>query len=247
MARIGRSFPVPFAVPRPLAAFGGITLFYLPSTGAAAVSPAFDAAYEDTSIAARLKTVTTKISSAMTTVSFSDISTANNDILFRQWVSDPLEAQTIDAQTLSIQIRASETSTTNNMFLSWGVRLVSNDGDTVRATLVAVQRDGTEADTTLTNRGDTAAISSQSVTTGDRLVFEVGLGGTPIAMHDSSLRIGDADATDLPLDDTTTADNNPWILFQQTLAFQSVVADFVLQSSSSSWPNRGQFGPLLVH
>lgn len=206
---------------RPRIFAGRGTRFYFPSTGAADVSPAFDAAYEDTSIASRLKAVTTKIASAMTTVSFTDVSTADNDILFRQYVSAPLTAQTIGGQTLRVQLRVVETLTTNNMFLSWGVRLVSNDGGTVRGTLVAVHRDGTESDTTLTNRGDTANISSIDAVAGDRLVFEIGLGGVPVAVHDCSIRIGDADATDLPEDDTTTADNNPWIEFQQTLTFQT--------------------------
>ena len=57
------------------------TRFYLPSTGAAAISPNPDAAWEDVSILARLAAVTTKIASAMTTVSFLDNDASNKDIL----------------------------------------------------------------------------------------------------------------------------------------------------------------------
>ncbi len=223
MSRIGRSFPVPQTFPRSIFFHRG-TLFYLPSTGAAAVSPAFSAGWEDVSIATRLKTDIVKIASAMTTVSFADVSVADNDVLFRQWVSDPLIAQTVIVQTIQIQARVSETLTTNNMFLAWSVKAVSNDGGTLRGTLVTLQRDGTEADTALTNRGDSAASTSVDVQDGDRLVFEVGLGGAPVAVHDSALRIGDADATNLPSDDVATSDLNPWIQFQQVLIFQTLVS-----------------------
>jgi len=223
------------------------TLFYFPSTGAAAVSPAYSAGWEDVSIATRLLPVITKIASAMTTVAFSDIDTTDKDILFRQYVSDPLSVQTITAQLIKIQIRADELLATNNMFLAWSVKAVSNDGGTLRGTLVSLQRDGTEVATALTNRGDSATSTEVILQSSDRLVFEIGLGGLPIAAtHTSDLRIGDAASSDLPEDDTTTTDLNPWILFQQVLIFQAA-ADTVLQSSSSPWLNRGQFAPLLVH
>lgn len=199
------------------------TRYYFPSTGAAAVSPGYEAGWEDVSIATRRKAVTTKISSAMTTVAFSDLSIADRDILFGQWVGDPLAAQTIGGQSIRLQMRGIETLATNNMFLTWVVKFVSNDGSTVRGVSVAIQRDGTELDTVLTNRGDVADIASLDLLDGDRPVFELGTGGVPVAVHDSSLRIGDADATDLPEDDTTTADNNPWLEFQQPLVFQSAV------------------------
>lgn len=221
---------------------GGGTRFYLPSAGAAAVSPGFDAGWEDTSIATRLKTVTTKIASALTTVNFTDVDTTDRDILFRQYVGDPLVAQTINAQNVRLQMRASETLATNDMFLTWVLKIVSNDGTTVRGVLVAIRRDGTELDTVLTNRGDLATIASLAILDGDRPVVELGTGGLPLTVHSSSLRIGDADAADLPEDDTTTADNNPWLEFQQVLVFM----DTILQSSSSPWPQRGQFAPLLA-
>ena len=81
------------------------TRFYLPSSGAAGASPNYTASWEDTSIAARLKCVTTKISSAMTTVSFTDDDETDKDILFRQYVSDPIATQTIQAQTIGFSIR----------------------------------------------------------------------------------------------------------------------------------------------
>lgn len=226
--------------PSRLFAWAGQTRFYFPSTGAAAVSPSFETGWEDTSIATRLKTVTTKIASAMTTVAFSDLDITDRDVLFRQYVGDPLIAQTINAQTLRMQIRGLETLSTNNMFVTWVVKIVSNDGTTVRGILVAITRDDVEVDaTTLTNRSLTATISSLEILDGDRLVVEIGTGGDPTTVHDSSLRIGDADATDLLEDDTTTADNNPWLEFQQALIFQ-------VNPPLFPWPQRGQVAVLLA-
>lgn len=158
----------------------------------------------------------------MTTVSFADLNTTDRDILFRQWVSGPLSVQTIVAQSITLQMRGSELSLTNNLFLTWVVKLMSNDGLTERGILVAIRRDGTELDTALVNRGDVATSISITSIDGDRLVFEIGVGGLPLISHDSSLRIGDVDAADLPRDDTAIADNNPWIEFQQFLLFAAV-------------------------
>jgi hypothetical protein len=199
-----------------------LTRFYLPSSGEAAASPAFDAGWEDTSIAERHKAVTSRISSAMQTVAFTDINTSNRDILFRQYVSEPLAAQTIPAQTITAQIRGREAHPLGNMYLAWGIRVVSGDGGTVRGTLVAVHRDNNELVVgTLTNRWDGVSGARLVVQSGDRLVFEVGTGGAPTSAigHDSDLSLGDDNATDLPEDDTATTAYNPWVEFSQTLAF----------------------------
>ncbi len=198
------------------------TRFYLPSSGAAAVSPSFSADWEDTSIAARLATVTTKIGSAATQVDFGDSSSANRDILFRQYVSAGLAVQTITAQIVEIQIRAKQVLFTSNMFLSWGVKAVSNDGTTLRGTLVAVHRDDLALAMILTNREDFATSTPVTLQDGDRLVFEIGTGGIPLTDHDSSLSIGDDQGgSDLPHDDVTTTVADPWIQFSQAIAFQT--------------------------
>ena len=198
------------------------TRIYFPSTGTAAISPAYDSGWEVTSIAACLPAYIEKKNTTMTTVLYDDVDSTNQDILFRQWVSDPLAAQTITAQTVKLQIGASETVGGNNLFVAWTVRVVS-DGGTVRGTCIgSPRRDATElAVATLTNRGDLLTSTAVVAQEGDRLVIEIGVGGDPSLSnpHDSSLRIGDNDATDLPEDDTTTADNNPWIEFANNLLF----------------------------
>ncbi len=200
------------------------TRFYLPSTGAAAISPAYSASWEDVTIAARLAAVTTRIASAMSTVVFDDADAADKDVLFRQYVGAALTpGQTITGgQALKFQIRGLEADASNQMFTALGVRVI-NDDLSVKKTVLAVTRDNVEVDAaTLTNRQFTATSVAGNYTTvaGDRLVIEVGTGGDPILFgHDSSLRIGDASGTDLAEDDTTTTDNNPWVELTDTLTF----------------------------
>lgn len=196
------------------------TRLYLPSSSAAPViSPTADAAWEDTSILARLLAVTTKSSTAMTTVAFTDANSVDRDVLFRQYIYGPIAAQTLSAQTLKFQIRAIETTTSNNMFTAIGVRII--DGIlTVRGTALAVTRDGVEVDAaTLTNRQFSATTTQVISRDGDYVVIEIGTAGDPTGSspHSSSLRIGDTAASDLAEDDTTTTDNNPWVEFANTI------------------------------
>lgn len=203
------------------------TRFNLPSTGAAAVEPTPNASWNDTSIHAHLKCVTTKITSAMTTRSFSDADETNKNILFNQWVSDPIAAQTISAQTIKIQMRCSEVNAKNNLFLTWAVYVFNNAGDTLRGTVVPLQRDGTEViastdpATEAVNRGDSATSTQVISQDGDRIVVETGLGGDPAlgGTHSGSIIIGDDSGTDLPENDTGTLPNNPWLQFTNEITF----------------------------
>jgi len=200
------------------------TRFYLPSTGAAAISPAYNASWEDTSIATRLAAVTAKIASAMTTVDFVDADETDKDILFRQYVSDILPAgQTITgSQALKFQIRGIHANLLNNMYTALGIRVIADSGTFVK-TIVSVTRDDSELPTSLGNRQFTATSLPSNYTTkaGDRLVIEIGASGNPdpTGTHSSSLRIGDADANDLPEDNAATDDYNPWVELTDTLAF----------------------------
>jgi hypothetical protein len=208
------------------------TRFYLPSSGAAAVSPAIDAGWElQVSSFARLATSTVKQSTAMAyTVDTNDGDLADKDKCCRQWVSEPIAAQTIAAQTVEFQIRCAEENSANNLFLALGLRVVSNDGSTVRGTLLAVTRDGLEmvvdgnldGSSNWVNRRLSATTTQVVAQDGDRIVIEAGGGGDPSAgsAHRHGLRIGDAAASDLAEDDTSTTDDNPWLEFPNDLTFQ---------------------------
>lgn len=206
------------------------TRLYLPATAeVTAISPTASASWEDTTILARVVARTSKRNNTLTSVSFSDANAANRDVLFRQYVSLELDAgQTITGgQNLKAQALCSETDAGNAMFLAIGIRVIANDGSTVRKVVLDVFRDAVEirddAAGGLQNRqfATTSAVTNYTTLAGDRLVIEVGTGGDPAGgkSHSSTIRLGDSSGTDLAEDDTTTTDNNPWIEFTDTLTF----------------------------
>ena len=121
------------------------TRFYLPSSGSVGASPAFSASWEDTSIAIRLPAVTVSSSTAMTLIAKNgDTDTNDSDHLYGQWVSAPLESQTIATQTVKLQMRGQEENDRANQTLAMCLRVVSGDGSTVRGTMRDIQRDNVE-------------------------------------------------------------------------------------------------------
>lgn len=203
------------------------TRFYLPSSGAAAVSPAFDAEWERTADADRIACVTAKSSTAMTTKTFEESTASAHDVLARQYVSAPLSgAQTITG-TVKGQARAAENDLEINARSQLIIRVVSNDGATVRGTLLAADTGAlaNEWATALTNRffprTAGSALTSVAALDGDRIVLEIGTRAhaSPLAADQYSIRFGDTGAADLAEDETTTADNVPWIELSQTLTF----------------------------
>jgi hypothetical protein len=229
------------------------TRFYLPYSGAAPVTPDYDVNWGDTSIAARLPLPTSKTSTTITTITFpQDADDTEKDILFRQYISEPIAAQTITAQTVEFQIRAAEFHALNNLYTTISIRVVSNDGSSVTGTILALTRDATEVTTVLTNRRFTATTSQVIANANDRIVIEIGMGGDPGPNkdHGSTMSIGDNNATDLPEDDTTTDAFNPWVEFPTTITGLEAVSShtyFKLPISSGNnfstkwiW-NSGQF------
>lgn len=204
------------------------TRFYMPSSGTAPItvtSSGWDVAAFETEIGSS----STPQGTAMTSQAYADSNDTNRNILLGQYVvTSALAAQTISAQTIKIQVRGFETSTARNLFLAWKVYVVSSDGGTVRGTLVALRRDGTELSSSGSgqNRGDSATSTEVTSQAGDYLVFEVGIGGDPDAGsdHDGNILIGDVASSDLPENDTETAAYNPWIEFANAITFQAGVS-----------------------
>jgi hypothetical protein len=206
------------------------TRFYLPNTGAAAVSPPWSAGWMGTDVADRRRCAIAKQNTSMATaVRQTSQTSANTDVAARMYVSDPLLAQTI-TDTVKGQIRAAQDNTTYDHRAQLAIRVVSGDGATDRGTLLAPDGGAlaSEFSTSLVNRkfplawvAPGNALGSVNALAGDRLVIEIGW-----RRHSTyrwgSIRFGDAAATDLPEDETTTTDLNPWIEFSQTLAFQAV-------------------------
>ncbi len=205
------------------------TRLYLPSGGAAPVSPTISATDWNAHINVQRAPLNfVNGGSAMQTLTFtpdaSDHLTAGSTHLV-QFVSDALPPQVIAAQTIKLQCRASEAHANNNLFLAWKLYAVALDGASVLGTLVALRSDNTEAATALTNRGDSATSTAFSATVPFRLVLEVGFTGTPTATsgvqgHNGALSFGE-NGTDLPEDDAATGALSPWLQFAQNLNFKT--------------------------
>mgnify|MGYP001602995497 CR=1 FL=1 len=223
------------------------TRFYLPASGAAAVSPTINAAWEHQNVDRR-PTSTTKSNTANALTSYSPDGAdhlTDEDAHFVQFVSGALAAQTIIAQTVKIQAQCSEADL-NSLFLTWLIYAVNNAGDSVTGTLLAIRRDNTEVDNGgVVNRGDSATTTQVILNAQDRLVFEIGLGGLPINAvgtqgHNGSFRFGDATgSTDLPENDTNTNDAlAPWLEFAETIsAYVAAAGAWPVVSHSSGRHN----------
>jgi hypothetical protein len=214
------------------------TRFYFPETEACAVDPTDSAEWEHTAGVCR-RAVTVADSSTLTTTDYSPDGAdhlVDGDALFRQYVSDPVAAQTIGAQAVSGQFQTIENNAGNNIAIEVKLFIVSNDGGTIKETLLAITRDGTESATALTNRtwsGGTT--SSADVEDGDRIVLEIGQGGAPTAAggtqgHNGDIRWGcNASGGDLPVNDTDTGTTlRAWIEFANTITFQAAANRRVL-------------------
>lgn len=217
------------------------TRFYLSSTAAADVNPAFSATWTRNTEGDRFRMTQGKDASAMTdkTAWAATSPVANATALFRQYVSVPMAAGIafVTTDTVKAVIGALESGVNDNINRNpIGIRVFSKDGVTLRATLLDVAHIGpgtTEWPTgTATNRqfadGDVLTAGYTTVL-GDRLVVEFGgqvssAGGTTVT---GTLRFGSAAASDLAEDETSTTDNNPWFEISRTIVFEAATADLL--------------------
>lgn len=226
------------------------TRFYLPSTGAAPVSPAFNAGWNDSASADRLALVTARINSAMTLKSRVGNVSANSNYLLRQYVSAPLAAQTVSGSVRGIA-RARESDIAADVSAQSFIYVVSGDGATVRGVL-STGWTGAIADewtatlgTRRVPRASTVAspnaLTSQAAQDGDRIVIEIGFRAANARSTGptNEISFGDNSATDFASDtEGVTTANNPWIEFSVTLAF--AVAPPASQRSKPASPQAVQ-------
>jgi hypothetical protein len=220
------------------------TRFYLPSTGAAAVSPTISGTDWTHINTDRRKMSPTKANSAFAATTFTPDSVdhiAAGQSHFVQFVSDVLAPQTIQAQTISLTVLNLEANAGNNCFINWKIYAVSVDGASVLGTLLARRADATEMGTTQIARTDSTTSTSFVGAVPFRLVFEIGIGGTPVATsqvqgHNGTIRFGDpTGGADLAANDTATTDLAPWLNFAtDTLVFQTPVALSGTQAQSGT-------------
>jgi hypothetical protein len=201
------------------------TRFYLPSTGAADITPAFST-WTETTGADRLRCVTTKIASALTNKTQGHSATgANSTFLSRMYVSWPLAAQSLGASTIKGSIRVLESAANDNLdAMRLAVRIVSADGNTFRSPVVYGPANSTvgEFATTLRSKrlatgGATGAVT---ITAGDRVVIEIGTTNTASGTSLSdTINYGDDAAADLDDSEADTGADNPFVELAANLVF----------------------------
>lgn len=217
----------------------GMLRFRLPSSGSAAVSPAFGTWTHNQSVRRPLPTSdSTALASQAYTPDAADHA-GDGSSMHVQFVSDALTTGTVFSVGNNIQIvlQGLEPNTGCNQFLEWEVKVVSNDGATLRQTLLRM-RDNTEFTASLLSRAENEAGGSTvqnayTTVSGDRLVVEIGCGGSPgggggTQGHNATLRFGsDGAGGDLALNDSQSGTTlNPWIEIETTeAATELVIAD----------------------
>lgn len=225
---------------------------------AAPVLPAFDSAWEYTSAVetdavprGRLAPEKYATSSPANGITDSrpayDVSgTAPFDLLGAQYVSPALAAQTISG-TAKMQMLVNEETAADNIASQLVIRVVSNDGQTVRGTLYAGDTDTTnppssEWATSATNRKFPRAalvpitLSSVVAQEGDRIVVELGgrMRGPARASVQMAFITGSNGTDDLPEDETdTTQTKTPWIEFSNALTL----------SDNGNWDHVTEYPP----
>lgn len=203
------------------------TCFWLPSSGAAAVSPTPDAVWDHLSGNSR-KMNLTRGTSALTTLAYNPDGAdhlVDNDSLVCQFVSDILPPQSIAAQVAFLNVLALEVAASNNLQLSWGLRAVNVAGTSVLATLLTVGRNGVEVGTALTGASSSRTTTLVNLNEPFRLCLEVGLGGLPTNTatdtHNGSIQFGEAPSSGtvptFPQHGDTTTGGPPFLLFSQDI------------------------------
>lgn len=207
------------------------TRFYLPASGAAAVSPAYGSLWNTTAAASRIKMVAAKSNTALAAVDVAEaVATGNYDVLIRQFVSDPIAAGKISGYVTAV-IRSLESNAAADDILNISIRVVSNDGATVRGWLVpctpytslvaTVGSINEEFPTASATRIINALpLNVVNATVNDRIVVEIGYRAlnTATTSRTGTLTFGDPTATgDSALSSGTTTSEVPWVEFTDNL------------------------------
>ena len=209
--------------------------FYFPSTGTAAVSVTPSADWNKTTGAQTAKplAVAGKTSTALANVANSENSASDYyRVLIQQHVSPPLNGNQAISGTYAMYIMGMEDNAAAEFGLSVIVRVVSNDGTTVRGTLLNGGL-SSEWNTSLRNSGSNYNdLTLVNALNGDRIVVEIGFNSgeqVSTTLYTGTIRIGDTGATDLPENETdTTQTKVPWLQFDDvTLAFSAEAVSWI--------------------
>lgn len=205
-------------------AMAGQTTFLLEATGApvSGASGAFSS-WNSTASAIIRQANPTGFKQSTTIASTNiivDFGSATNTTCFGQFISPPLNAQTISG-TVTGYARMDVSNVTGCTAQSRIKITVINRAGTVVATLLAMTSGASNLTNTLTSYqiANAAALSSYACANGDRICIEIGIGrslGTTSRTGDVSF--GSSSATNISAAGSATA-NNPVVTFSGTISF----------------------------
>jgi hypothetical protein len=202
---------------------GSATRFYFTQGIAAAIAPAVDAGWErQIGSFFRNRLTLTKPETSTTTQSAVFGSSATSDTLWGQWMSPPLAGPVTINTPVSLVMRVQEDGLAENAHLAFALRVVSQDGTTVRGTLKTQYATSTEFATSGVTRSFNAlATSSVAALAGDRLVMEIGAHGvTPANVDFLMFEFGaNQNQPDHVLADGDGNSFNAWFEIGQALTF----------------------------
>lgn len=189
--------------------------FYLPSSGAAPVSPAYGSAWEQTSAATRGPLVTAVTNTAFADFTDTETNSSNTwDVLHRQFISAGFPGPGTISGTISCEVFGRESSTGRDFNPAMVVRVVSNDGSTEVGVLLSTQLAAEWGNSNASRHFNAITVSSLAVSAGDRLVVELGFRATntDTTSGTDTMRFGDPTAnSDLPANTNTSTENRTWV------------------------------------
>lgn len=191
------------------------TLYHLPSSGAPAVSPAFDSAWTVTVDADSVTMVLSRMESTRTALADKTVNVPNltsQAILVRQYVSDPIPPQYIGTgATLTGPIKCTESLATANATGRVIARVINPDG-TVAYRHDSAFTGAVEFATTAATRAMSQTNTSTGTSSpGARVVVEFGVDVSTPALSTVTMRFGNpAGVADFANSDGLTTDLCPW-------------------------------------
>jgi hypothetical protein len=209
------------------------TRLYLPSSGAAAVTPSTWNFPTQASTTYTYAAVKTKISSAFATRSGATGTTSPTYRGLLRYVIGPLSAVEISG-TVNLCMRVYEGNSGANATLGIAVKIIQPDGSD-RSVLLAYVASDLVNDTTYEMTTSTATsmraysvlearpitLTAQTPTAGDYLVIEIGWRSQTTISRTIYERVGDNSSSDLTDGQGETNDYCPWVDFSQTLPIVS--------------------------
>lgn len=153
---------------------------------------------------------------------------ANQNIFCaRQYISPPLYGHLISG-IVKGQIRSAETNSSDDFVPQMNIRIFSGDGLTLIGTLYDFDNSSLSNELATSARnakyprnwtGDGATLNPVLVQQGNVLVIEFGVRTFGVTANSFNLLATSNQASDLPEDETTTANMNAWIEFSDNLFF----------------------------